>query len=436
MKSKTLKQNKVNIITLGCSKNLVDSEVLSGQLKANEIPVVHENEQQDHNIVVVNTCGFIDKAKEESVNTILEQVALKEAGKLDKVLVTGCLSERYRQDLALEIPEVDAWFGTLELPFILKELEADFKKELLGERLLSTPKHYAYLKISEGCNRTCSFCAIPLMRGTHVSKPIEDILTEAAHLVKNGVKEIMLIAQELTYYGLDLYKKRALAELLDRMAQIEGLKWIRLHYAYPTKFPMEILEVIRKHDNICNYLDIPLQHCSDKMLKAMKRQITRQEMIDLINKIREEVPGIAIRTTMITGFPGETEEDVADMKAFLEQMQFERVGIFTYSHEENTSAYELEDTLSSEEKEKRAQEIMEVQQEISYAKNQDYIGREMMVLIDKIEAGRYIARTEFDSVEVDNEVIINTEEDLPIGDFVKVRITKAYDYDLEAELVD
>lgn len=436
MKSKTLKQNKVNIITLGCSKNLVDSEVLSGQLKANEIPVVHENEQQDHNIVVVNTCGFIDKAKEESVNTILEQVALKEAGKLDKVLVTGCLSERYRQDLALEIPEVDAWFGTLELPFILKELEADFKKELLGERLLSTPKHYAYLKISEGCNRTCSFCAIPLMRGTHVSRPIEDLLTEARHLVKNGVKEIMLIAQELTYYGLDLYKKRALAELLDQMAQIEGLKWIRLHYAYPTKFPMEILEVIRKHDNICNYLDIPLQHCSDKMLKAMKRQITRQEMIDLINKIREEVPGIAIRTTMITGFPGETEEDVEDMKAFLEEMQFERVGIFTYSHEENTSAYELEDTLSSEEKEKRAQEIMEVQQEISYAKNQDYIGREMMVLIDKIEAGRYIARTEFDSVEVDNEVIINTEEDLPIGDFVKVRITKAYDYDLEAELVD
>lgn len=435
MKSRTLKQNKVNIITLGCSKNLVDSEVLSGQLKANEIAVVHENERSDHNIVVVNTCGFIDKAKEESVNTILEQVALKEAGKLDKVLVTGCLSERYRQDLAQEIPEVDAWFGTLELPFILKELEADFKKELLGERLLSTPKHYAYLKISEGCNRTCSFCAIPLMRGAHVSKPIEDIITEAEHLVKNGVKEIMLIAQELTYYGLDLYKKRALAELLDKMAQIEGLKWIRLHYAYPTKFPMEILEVIRKHDNICNYLDIPLQHCSDKMLKAMKRQITRQEMIDLINNIRSEVPGIAIRTTMITGFPGETEEDVEDMKAFLEEMQFERVGIFTYSHEENTTAYELEDTLSSEEKERRAQEIMEVQQEISYAKNQDYIGRELMVLVDKIEAGRYIARTEFDSVEVDNEVIINTDLDLPIGEFVSVKITKAYDYDLEAELV-
>lgn len=436
MKSKTLKQNKVNIITLGCSKNLVDSEVLSGQLKANEISVVHENESLDHNIVVVNTCGFIDKAKEESVNTILEQVALKEAGKLDKVLVTGCLSERYRDDLAKEIPEVDAWFGTLELPFILKALEADFKKELLGERLLSTPKHYAYLKISEGCNRTCSFCAIPLMRGGHVSKPIEDILTEARNLVANGVKEIMLIAQELTYYGLDLYKKRALADLLEQLAQIEGLHWIRLHYAYPSKFPMDVLEVMAKHDNICNYLDIPLQHCSDKMLKAMKRQITRQEMVDLINNIRAAVPGIAIRTTMITGFPGETLEDVEDMKVFLEGMQFDRVGIFTYSHEENTSAYELEDNISSEEKERRAQEIMEVQQEISYAKNQDFIGRELNVLVDKIEAGRYIARTEFDSVDVDNEVIIYTDEDLTIGDFVKVRITRAYDYDLEAELID
>lgn len=436
MKSKTLKQNKVNIITLGCSKNLVDSEVLSGQLKANEISVVHENESLDHNIVVVNTCGFIDKAKEESVNTILEQVALKEAGKLDKVLVTGCLSERYRDDLAKEIPEVDAWFGTLELPFILKALEADFKKELLGERLLSTPKHYAYLKISEGCNRTCSFCAIPLMRGGHVSKPIEDILTEARNLVANGVKEIMLIAQELTYYGLDLYKKRALADLLEQLAQIEGLHWIRLHYAYPSKFPMDVLEVMAKHDNICNYLDIPLQHCSDKMLKAMKRQITRQEMVDLINNIRAAVPGIAIRTTMITGFPGETLEDVEDMKVFLEEMQFDRVGIFTYSHEENTSAYELEDNISSEEKERRAQEIMEVQQEISYAKNQDFIGKELNVLVDKIEAGRYIARTEFDSVDVDNEVIIYTDEDLTIGDFVKVRITRAYDYDLEAELID
>lgn len=414
---------------------MVDSEVLSGQLLANEIEVVHENEKLDHNIVVINTCGFIDKAKEESVNTILEQVELKNEGKLDKVLVTGCLSERYRQDLAAEIPEVDAWFGTFELPFILQELEADYKKDLLGERLLATPKHYAYLKISEGCNRTCSFCAIPLMRGGHVSKPIEEIIAEAKGLVKKGVKEIMLIAQELTYYGLDIYKRRALAELLEQLAQVEGLHWIRLHYAYPHKFPLEVLEVMNKYDNICKYLDIPLQHCSDKMLKAMKRQITRQEMIDLINTIRATVPGIALRTSLITGFPGETEEDVEDMKAFLEEMQFDRVGIFTYSHEENTTAYDLKDSLSSAEKEKRAQEIMEVQQEISYAKNQDYIGRVLKVLIDKKEAGRYIGRTEYDSVEVDNEVIINSEQELPIGDFVTVKITKAYDYDLEAELV-
>ncbi|HRP90808.1 MAG TPA: 30S ribosomal protein S12 methylthiotransferase RimO [Edaphocola sp.] len=435
MRNKSFKQNKVNIITLGCSKNMVDSEVLSGQLLANEIEVVHENEKLDHNIVVINTCGFIDKAKEESVNTILEQVELKNEGKLDKVLVTGCLSERYRQDLAAEIPEVDAWFGTFELPFILQELEADYKKDLLGERLLATPKHYAYLKISEGCNRTCSFCAIPLMRGGHVSKPIEEIIAEAKGLVKKGVKEIMLIAQELTYYGLDIYKRRALAELLEQLAQVEGLHWIRLHYAYPHKFPLEVLEVMNKYDNICKYLDIPLQHCSDKMLKAMKRQITRQEMIDLINTIRATVPGIALRTSLITGFPGETEEDVEDMKAFLEEMQFDRVGIFTYSHEENTTAYDLKDSLSSAEKEKRAQEIMEVQQEISYAKNQDYIGRVLKVLIDKKEAGRYIGRTEYDSVEVDNEVIINSEQELPIGDFVTVKITKAYDYDLEAELV-
>jgi ribosomal protein S12 methylthiotransferase len=435
MKNKTFKQNKVNIITLGCSKNLVDSEVLSGQLRANEIDVAHENEQSDHNIVVINTCGFIDKAKEESVNTILEQVALKERGKLDKVLVTGCLSERYRQDLAKEIPEVDAWFGTLELPFILQELNADFKKELLGERMLSTPRHYAYLKISEGCNRTCSFCAIPLMRGTHVSRPIEDLVREAEHLVKNGVKEVMLIAQELTYYGLDIYKKRMLADLLRQLSDVKGLRWIRLHYAYPTKFPLDILEVMRERDNICNYLDIPLQHCSDRMLKAMKRQITKAEMYELIHTIRERVPGIALRTTMITGFPGESREDVEEMKAFLEEMRFDRVGIFTYSHEENTSAYELEDTLSSAEKEERAQEIMEIQQEISYSKNQELLGREMDILIDRYEAGRYIGRTEYDSVEVDNEVIIQTTEELVIGSFVKARISKAYDYDLEASLM-
>lgn len=435
MKSRTLKQNKVNIITLGCSKNLVDSEVLSGQLRANEIAVAHENEKFDHNIVVVNTCGFIDKAKEESINTILEQVSYKEAGKLDKVYVTGCLSERYRGDLAKEIPEVDAWFGTLELPFILKELNADFKKELLGERMLSTPKHYAYLKISEGCNRTCSFCAIPLMRGGHVSKTIEEVVTEAKHLVANGVKEVMLIAQELTYYGLDIYKKRMLPDLLKHLSDVPGLHWIRLHYAYPSKFPMEILDVMKERDNICNYLDMPLQHCSDPMLKAMKRQITKSEMYDLIAAIRERVPGMALRTTMITGFPGETRDDVEELKSFLEEIRFERVGIFTYSHEENTSAYDLSDTLTSEEKEARAQEIMEVQQEISYEKNQELVGKEFKVIIDKIEAGRYIARTEFDSVEVDNEVIISSEEDLPVGDFVNVRITKAFDYDLEAVLV-
>ncbi|HTO14523.1 MAG TPA: 30S ribosomal protein S12 methylthiotransferase RimO [Edaphocola sp.] len=435
MRSKSFKQNKVNIITLGCSKNMVDSEVLSGQLLANEIEVVHENEKLDHNIVVINTCGFIDKAKEESINTILEQVELKKEGKLDKVLVTGCLSERYRKELATEISEVDAWFGTFELPFILEELEADYKKDLLGERLLATPKHYAYLKISEGCNRTCSFCAIPLMRGGHVSKPIEAIIAEAKNLVQKGVKEIMLIAQELTYYGLDIYKRRALAELLEQLAQVDGLRWIRLHYAYPHKFPLDVLEVMNKYDNICNYIDLPLQHCSDKMLLAMKRLITRQEMIELIQNIRKTVPNIALRTSLITGFPGETEEDVEDMKSFLEEMQFDRVGIFTYSHEENTTAYDLKDTLSSAEKEKRAQEIMEVQQEISYAKNQNYIGKTLDVLIDKKEAGRYIGRTEYDSVEVDNEVIINTEKELPIGDFVKVKIIKAYDYDLEAELV-
>lgn len=434
MRNKSFKENKVNIITLGCSKNMVDSEVLSGQLKANDMEVVHENDQLDHNIVVINTCGFIDKAKEESVNTILEQVALKEAGKIDKVYVTGCLSERYRQDLAKEIPEVDRWFGTLELPFILEELNADYKKELLGERLLSTPRHYAYLKISEGCNRTCAFCAIPLMRGKHISKPIEEIIKEAEILVSKGVKEVMLIAQELTYYGLDIYKKRALAELLERLSEVEGLTWIRLHYAYPSKFPLEILDVIKSKENICNYLDLPLQHCSDKMLKAMKRQITKAEIYDLVKTIRERVPGIALRTTMITGFPGETLEDVEEMKAFLEEMRFDRVGLFTYSHEENTAAYELEDNIPSSEKERRATEIMEVQQEISYQKNQELIGKELKVLIDRFEAGRYIGRTEYDSVEVDNEVIINTEKDLEIGSFVNALITKAYDFDLEAHL--
>jgi ribosomal protein S12 methylthiotransferase len=435
VQTKKLKKDKVNIITLGCSKNMVDSEVLSGQLAANGIKVKHEAAKLDHNIVVVNTCGFIDKAKEESINTILDQVELKKEGRLDKVYVTGCLSERYRGDLATEIPEVDAWFGTMELPLILKQFEADYKQELIGERLLSTPKHYAYLKISEGCNRTCSFCAIPLMRGAHVSKPIEDIVAEAKKLVKMGVKEIMLIAQELTYYGLDLYKKRALSDLMNRLADVEGLQWIRLHYAYPTKFPLEILDVMRERDNICNYLDMPLQHISDNMLKAMKRQITRKDIVELITNVRERVPGIAIRSTLITGFPGETREDVEDLKAFLEEVRLDRVGIFTYSHEENTSAYEFEDNIPAEEKEARAQEIMEVQQEISYEKNQERIGQTYKVLVDKKESGRYLGRTEFDSVEVDNEVIINTDKPLVIGDFVNVRIDKAYDFDLEGMVV-
>src|ERR1700761_7298207 len=435
MKSKTLKKDKVNIITLGCSKNMVDSEVLSGQLQANAIDVVHENAKKDHNIVVVNTCGFIDKAKEESVNTILDQVALKKKGKLDKVYVTGCLSHRYREDLEREIPEVDAWFGTLELPLLLKQFDADYKAELLGERLLATPKHYAYLKISEGCNRTCAFCAIPLMRGGHISRPIDDLVREAEGLVKKGVKEIMLIAQELTYYGLDIYKRRALPELLPRLADIPGLHWIRLHYAYPSKFPLEILDVIRERPNICSYLDMPLQHASDNMLKAMRRQITRAEMTELIHTIRDRVPGICLRTTLIAGFPGETEDDVEELKAFLQEHRFDRVGIFPYSHEEGTSAGELVDDVPAEVKQQRAQEIMEMQQEISFEKNQEKVGRIFRTLIDKKEAGRYLGRTEFDSVEVDNEVIIHSKEKLPIGEFVQVRITRAYDYDLEGEVV-
>ncbi|MCX6337914.1 MAG: 30S ribosomal protein S12 methylthiotransferase RimO [Bacteroidetes bacterium] len=435
MKSKTLKKDKVNIITLGCSKNLVDSEVLSGQLLANDIAVVHENKKLDHNIVVVNTCGFIDKAKEESVNTILDQLELKRRGKLDKVYVTGCLSERYRADLESEMPEVDAWFGTLELPLMLKQFDADYKTELLGERLLSTPSHYAYLKISEGCNRTCSFCAIPLMRGKHVSKPIEALVAEAEGLVKKGVKEIMLIAQELTYYGLDIYKQRELPKLLHALADIKGLEWIRLHYAYPSKFPMEILDVMRERDNICKYLDMPLQHASNNMLEAMHRNITREEIGDLIKTIRDKVPGICIRTTLIAGFPGETDNDVEELKGFLKEHRFDRVGIFSYSHEENTTAYNLEDSISDEEKQARAESIMEVQQEISLEKNQEKIGRILKVLIDKKEAGRYLGRTEFDSVEVDNEVVVHATKKLQIGEFVMVKITKAYDYDLEGEVV-
>ena len=414
---------------------MVDSEVLSGQLLANDIDTVHENAKKDHNIVIINTCGFIEKAKEESINTILDNVELKRKGKLDKVFVTGCLSERYKQSLELEIPEVDAYFGTMELPMILKRFEADYKGELIGERLLSTPQHYAYMKISEGCNRTCSFCAIPLMRGKHVSRSIESLVDEAKKLVQRGVKEIMLIAQELTYYGLDIYKQRELPKLLHALADVEGLEWIRLHYAYPSKFPLDIIDAMKERDNICNYLDIPLQHASNNMLKAMKRQITREEMEDLVGEIRYRIPDICIRTTLIAGFPGETRDDVEELKTFLQKMRFDRVGIFTYSHEEQTSAYDLVDDVPAEEKEARAQEIMELQQDISLEKNQQKVGRTLKVMVDKREAGRFIGRTEFDSVEVDNEVIIQTPNKLPIGEFVNVKITKAFDFDLEGEVV-
>lgn len=435
MKTKHTK-DKVNIITLGCSKNAVDSEVLSGQLAAADINVLHESKKLDHNIVVVNTCGFIDLAKEESINTILEQVELKKQGKLDKVYVTGCLSERYKQNLETEIPEVDAFFGTMELPFLLRKFDVDYRAELVGERILSTPNHYAYLKISEGCNRTCAFCAIPLMRGKHVSRPIESLVEEAKLLVARGVKEIMLIAQELTYYGLDIYKKRELPRLLHELAAIPRLEWIRLHYAYPSKFPIEIIDAMKAHDNICNYLDMPLQHASNKMLKAMKRQITREEMEEIISEIKNKIPEICLRTTLIAGFPGETEEDVEELKTFLKKMKFDRVGIFTYSHEENTSAHNLIDDVPSDVKERRAQEIMEVQQEISYQKNEEKIGKTFRVIIDKKEAGKYLGRTEFDSVEVDNEVIVNSSKKLSPGDFVNVKIVSAYDYDLEGEVVD
>ena len=414
---------------------MVDSEVLSGQLVSNEIDVVHESKRKDHNIVIINTCGFIDKAKEESVNTILSQVELKKKGKLDKVYVTGCLSERYKSNLEQEIPEVDAYFGTLELPQILKKFDINYRVDLVGERLLSTPSHYAYLKISEGCNRTCAFCAIPLMRGKHISRPVEELVAEAEALVRRGVKEIMVIAQELTYYGLDLYKKRELPRLLHALADIRGLEWIRLHYAYPHKFPMEILDVMRERENICNYLDMPLQHGSDDMLKAMRRQITRPEINDLLYSIREKVPGICLRTTLIAGFPGETLDDIEQTKAFLQEHRFDRVGVFSYSHEEGTGAFELDDDIPQEEKERRAEDIMEVQQQISFEKNQEKIGQTFKVLVDRREAGRYIGRTEFDSVEVDNEVIIKADKKLPIGEFQQVQIIKAYDYDLEGAII-
>ena len=433
MRTKTIKKNKINVVTLGCSKNVYDSEILMGQLRANNKEVVHEEEG---NIVVINTCGFIANAKEESVNTILEYVQKKEEGVVDKVFVTGCLSERYKPDLQKEIPSVDQYFGTTELPGLLKALGADYKHELIGERLTTTPKNYAYLKIAEGCDRPCSFCAIPIMRGKHKSTPIEDLVTEAEKLAANGVKELILIAQDLTYYGLDIYKKRNLAELLEALVKVEGVEWIRLHYAFPTGFPMDVLELMRIEPKICNYIDIPLQHIADPILKSMRRGTTKAKTTKLLEDFRAAVPDMTIRTTLIVGYPGETEEDFQTLKSWVEEMRFERLGCFTYSHEENTHAYNLEDNVPEDVKMDRANQIMEIQSQISWELNQQKIGREFKVVIDRKEGSYFVGRTEFDSPDVDNEVLINAEEGyLRTGEFAIVKITAAEDFDLYAEVV-
>ena len=433
MRTKSRKTNKINVVTLGCSKNVYDSEVLMGQLKANGKAVAH---QEDGNIVVINTCGFIDNAKEESVNTILDFVQKKEAGEVDKVFVTGCLSERYKPDLIKEIPDVDQYFGTTELPQLLKALGANYKHELIGERLTTTPKNYAYLKIAEGCDRPCSFCAIPLMRGKHRSTPIEDLVTEAKKLAANGVKELILIAQDLTYYGLDLYKKRSLAELLRALVKVEGIQWIRLHYAFPTGFPMEVLDVMKEQPKICNYLDIPLQHISNKILKSMRRGTTHEKTTKLLKSFRNAVPQMAIRTTLIVGYPGETEADFQILKKWVEAMRFERLGCFTYSHEENTHAYKLVDDVPAEVKQARANEIMALQSQISWELNQAKIGQTMAVVIDRKQGQYFIGRSEFDSPDVDNEVLIDASKVyLKTGEYTTVRITDAADFDLYAEVV-
>ena len=419
------------MITLGCSKNIYDSEVLMGQLKANKMEVEHESEKDDANIVVINTCGFIDNAKEESVNTIIEQAERKSDGKIDKLFVTGCLSERYKPDLEKEIPNVDEYFGTTDLPKLLQALGADYKHELIGERLTTTPKHYAFLKIAEGCDRPCSFCAIPLMRGKHKSKSIEDLVTEATKLAKDGVKELILIAQDLTYYGLDLYKSRRLADLLRALSEVEGIEWIRSHYAFPTGFPEDVLEVIRNNDKVCNYIDIPLQHISDSVLKSMRRGTTHQKTDALLRKFRQEVPGIAIRTSLIVGYPGETEEDFQELKQWVNDTAFDRLGVFTYSHEENTHAHLLEDDVPEEVKHQRAEEIMELQSDISYRLNQEKVGQTFKVLFDRKEGEYFIGRTEFDSPDVDNEVLVKaTDSYVRMGDFAQVKITHADHYDL------
>lgn len=435
MKTKSLKREKVSVITLGCSKNIVDSENLITQLEGNQFSVKHDRDE-NADIIIVNTCGFIDLAKQESINTILHYAREKSDGEIEKLYVTGCLSQRYREELKLEIPEVDDWFGTLELPLLLNKLNADYKHELIGERLTVTPAHYAYLKISEGCNRTCSFCAIPLMRGQHVSRPVEELVKEAKNLARRGVKEIMLIAQELTYYGLDLYKKRELPRLLHALADVEGIEWIRLHYAYPSKFPVEIFDVMAERPEICNYLDIPLQHASDAVLEKMRRQITQKETRDLIDFARKKVPEIAIRTTFLVGFPGETNKHFEELCSFTEEMKFDRVGVFQYSHEENTRAFELKNNVSAKVKSERANRLMEIQQEISFEKNLSKIGTVQKVLFDRKEQEFFYGRTESDSPEVDNEVIISAKSNYArIGDFANVRITNAQEYDLEGEIV-
>lgn len=432
-----VKSPRINVVTLGCSKNIHDSEVLMGQLKGNKMDVVHEaNDIRKDDIIVINTCGFIDNAKQESIDTILEYSALKEEGKLGKVIVTGCLSERYKPELIAEIPNVDAYFGTNDLQQLLSSVGADYKHELLGERLLTTPSHFSYFKIAEGCNRPCSFCAIPLMRGKHVSKSIEDLVKEAKYLAKNGTKELILIAQDLTYYGLDIYGKRNLADLLRHLSDVDGIEWIRLQYAYPSGFPMDILDAMNERSNICNYLDMPLQHISDPMLKSMRRGITKQKTLDLVSSIRDKVPEIALRTTLICGYPGETEKDFEEMKEWVSESRFDRLGCFTYSHEENTHAHSLVNDVSEETKQNRVDEIMEIQQNISYDINQEKVGKTYKVLIDKVEGDYFIGRTEFDSPEVDNEVLISsTDQYATIGRFVNVEVDRAEDFDLYGTLV-
>jgi ribosomal protein S12 methylthiotransferase len=434
VKTKGKKKDKVNIVTLGCSKNIVDSEVMLTQLRGNQIDTTHESESDAANIIVINTCGFIDNAKQESIDTILRYADAKEEGMVEKVFVTGCLSERYRSELQKEITNVDGWFGTMELPLLLKRFNATYKSELLGERITTTANHYAYLKISEGCDRPCTFCAIPLMRGKHVSKPIEEILLEAKNLVKNGTKEILLIAQDSTYYGLDIYKKRALADLMNQLADVEGLDWIRLHYAFPSGFPMDVLDVMAKRNNICNYLDIPLQHGSTRMLELMRRGTTREKTEALLNVIREKIPKIAIRTTLIVGHPGETEEAFLEMMDFVEKNRFERLGVFTYSHEEETHSYTMKDDVPDEVKQQRLEAIMELQEGISEEINAEKVGKKYRVLIDRFEGGQYVGRTEHDSPEVDNEVLINSDNGyLRVGDFCEVVITSASAFDLYAK---